>query len=203
MRSKFYLISTLVFILFYLKTVAQNIIFDLPIVGDTIDYEEKVKFVLFEEIPNSDYYFSIITEKNTDTIITHYKKSDTLEQKVTLKYVSSILNNITKLNTYYNTIGKDPTNSQNNYSFISNPTPLTEYEFEKKRSDSLLSTDPSAYKEIIKARKKAEKHNPNRKKWYDKDPGRIETDKNLPSYKDQQIRHIPMPTYTSPKWTPR
>lgn len=176
--------------------VAQDIIFDLPIVGDTIDYEEKVKFVLFEEIPNSDYFFSIITERNSDTIITHYKKSDTLEQKVTLKYVSSILNNITKLNTYYNTVGKQQTNMQNNYSLILNPTPQTEYEFEKKRSDSLLATDPLDYKEIIKAKKKAEKNNPNKKKWYDKNPGRIETDKNLPSYKDQQMRYIPTPTYT-------
>ena len=88
---------TKTFILFFyllvavnFSVVAQNVIFDLPIVGDTIDHDEKVKYVLFEEIPKSDYLFSIISQKNTDTIITHYRRSDTVEVKTSLQNVSEL-----------------------------------------------------------------------------------------------------------------
>lgn len=156
MGKRLRLLSTIVLIQSYTKTAAQDVIFNIPIVGDTIDYEEKVKFVLFEEIPNNDYFFSIISERNSDTLITHYKKIDTIEKKVSQQYILSILSNINKLNTYYNSIGNQKYAPQD-YSKISDPNRNPNYSLEERRLDSLLTTNPKSYKEIKKKEKKTKK----------------------------------------------
>lgn len=151
LSRKLFLFSILLLIQFYSKIIAQDMIFELPIVGDTIDYAEKVKFILFDKIPNNDYYFSIISERNSDTLITHYKKSDTVEVKANFQYITSIINNISKLNTYYNSINNEQDYIPKDYSKISNPNPnqKTNYPEDDSRLDSLLATKPMNNK-IIK-----------------------------------------------------
>lgn len=152
MKKKLFLLFTLLTIQSYLKIIAQNKVLELPTVGDTIDHEEKIKFVLFEEIPNKDYYFSIISENNSDTLLTHYKKNDTLQKKIHLKELSLIQTNISKLNAYYISVEENKVNTTKDYSLISNPN--TNLPQNDKRADSLLATNPQDYKAIQKEQNK-------------------------------------------------
>ena len=104
MRKALLLLSIITFIQFHSKITAQTTIIGLPIVGDTIDKEEKFKYVLFDEIPTIDYLFSVISKRNSDTLLTHYRKTGTTEKRIDLKYISLMQNNITKLNTYYKSL---------------------------------------------------------------------------------------------------
>lgn len=98
------------FILFSQTTtfcLAQNNTISIhPSVGDTIDTSEKIKYVLFEEIKNENYLFSVISASGPDTSITYYKKTDTLRLKIIQKEIAVIIYNIERLNAYYNSSGE-------------------------------------------------------------------------------------------------
>ena len=194
---------TKTFILFFyllvavnFSVVAQNVIFDLPIVGDTIDHDEKVKYVLFEEIPKSDYLFSIISQKNTDTIITHYRRSDTVEVKTSLQNVNAMLYNINKLNNYYNSIASNSENNSTDYSKILNPNAKTIYPVTQNRIDSLLIAKPIANAEI---KKKARRQYWGGGRWDLNSPA-------LPdrrTEKEKMLGDVKYPNVTSPSVTPK
>ncbi len=194
---------TKTFILFFyllvavnFSVVAQNVIFDLPIVGDTIDHDEKVKYVLFEEIPKSDYLFSIISQKNTDTIITHYRRSDTVEVKTSLQNVNAMLYNIKKLNNYYNSIASNSENNSTDYSKILNPNAKTIYPVTQNRIDSLLIAKPIANAEI---KKKARRQYWGGGRWDLNSPA-------LPdrrTEKEKMLGDVTHPNVTSPSVTPK
>ena len=194
---------TKTFILFFyllvavnFSVVAQNVIFDLPIVGDTIDHDEKVKYVLFEEIPKSDYLFSIISQKNTDTIITHYRRSDTVEVKTSLQNVNAMLYNINKLNNYYNSIASNSENNSTDYSKILNPNAKTIYPVTQNRIDSLLIAKPIANAEI---KKKARRQYWGGGRWDLNSPA-------LPdrrTEKEKMLGDVTHPNVTSPSVTPK
>lgn len=190
MSRKLFFFSILLLVQSYSKIVAQDIIFELPIVGDTIDYTEKVKFILFDKIPNNDYYFSTISERNSDTLITHYKKSDTAEIKANFQYINSIINNITKLNTYYNSVNNEQDYMPNDYSKISNPNQKTNYPEDDSRLDSLLATKPMNNK-IIKRK--------NIKKYFTQSEGGPPIEKLTEIEKRQRNDGF---IYTSPAFAP-
>lgn len=140
MNKNYFSLIMILFALNFSTASAQNDIFVLPVVGDTIDNNEKVKYLLFENIPNEDYLFSVISQNNSDTLITHFKKSDTTETKVDEKYVLSILNNINKLDSYYNSNAYQNKYEKKNLSLISNPNSRSTPD--ESKLDSLLTTKP-------------------------------------------------------------
>jgi hypothetical protein len=107
--------------LYHHKVSAQTTIVQLPVVGDTIDYNEKEKYFLFQDISNKDYLFSVVSKRNSDTLITHYTNNNVTEIKANWQSVSSILNNINRLDAYYRSMADTTGHQQKDYSMISNP----------------------------------------------------------------------------------
>ncbi len=175
-------IVSIVFVFTFFFTHAQELIFDLPVVGDTIDYNEKVNFVLFDDVLNKDFIFAVISQQDKDTLLVEYLKTGRIERKVGLQYIVKMVNTINKLNAYYSTIETEKntqTSSRNEFE-----SSLSVSATEQRRLDSLLNTDPMMYKEIKRNQKKTAK----KKKWYDRDPGKIETDPNSPAFKEERMR---------------
>lgn len=111
----------IVYILSQSGVVAQTTILHLPVVGDTIDSQEKEKYVLFDNIASKNYLFSVIQKNDTDTIITHYAKNDTLNVRANKQDISAILTNIERLEAYYNSLKDPKSKERKDYSLISNP----------------------------------------------------------------------------------
>ena len=113
--------KTLLFIIvFYAITncLAQNNAITIhPSVRDTIDRTEKIKYMLFEEIENDVYLFSVIERHKEDTSIIHFKRGDTVKLKITGRKIISIIYNIDRLNAYYNS-GEETSSPY----FIKNPS---------------------------------------------------------------------------------
>ncbi len=124
-----------------LHLIAQNQTISLPEIGDTIDKIEVEKFVLFEEINNYQYDYSILSIKKTDTLITHYSKIDTTENKVNKKYIESMKHNISKLSIYYKSLNNQNQTEEIDLSHISNPNNKS-HANEQAKLDSVLSERP-------------------------------------------------------------
>ena len=124
-----------------------NIIPIHPSVGDTIDRSEKIKYILFEEIKNEDYFFSIIAINQADTSITYYKKIDTVKIKITRKEIFAITYNINRLNAFYNS-----NEEASNPNFIRKPSSASSSD--DNRSINEKNLEPDKYeKRMIKMEK--------------------------------------------------
>ena len=145
----------LFFFLFSAHVFSQDIIFELPVVGDTIDNAEKPKYLLFDNIPNDDFLFAVIYRRGNDTLITHFKKSDTVETKINDTYISSILYNVYKLDAYYTSI-ENPDDDITGKSVLTNPDKKAESELEATRMDKALKQDPNYKPKKSKKDKKQE-----------------------------------------------
>lgn len=130
------------------QCLAQNNLISIhSSIGDTIDRTEKIKYVLFEEIKNEDYLFSIVSINQADTSITYYKKIDSVKIKITGKEISAITYNINRLNVFYNSNGEtsDP-------NFIRNPSSASSSD--DNRSINAKNLEPDKYeKRMIKLEK--------------------------------------------------
>jgi hypothetical protein len=179
-----------IFLFLRFSLSAQNSLLSLPVVGDTIDGDEKTKFLLFEDIASSEHLFSVVSKRNGDTVIVHYLKNDTIIKKTDERYLALAKTHIIKLSNYYNTINKkDYSDPIPKNSLVVNPTVQKDYPFQERRLDSLLTTNPKDYKAIRKEEKKTKK-----KSAVDYDRNidrRTEKEKQVESYYIGQ----PMPGY--------
>lgn len=169
-----------IFLLIFFTTnsflIAQTTFISLPIVGDTIDKSETDKYVLFEEIENFSFDYSILSSRISDTILTHYGKTDTIEIKVNKIYIEKMMYNISKLNLYYQSINNPNPNQEvtNNLNYIANPNNKA-YANEQAKLDSVLNVKPHTNAEIKK--KNAQKYfTPGKRTTNDK---RTDTEKRL------------------------
>ncbi|MDF2437328.1 MAG: hypothetical protein K0Q95_1704 [Bacteroidota bacterium] len=150
--------ALLLFLFLRFAPFAQTSSISLPVVGDTIDYQEKIKYLLFEDIPSAEYQFSVLSKRNYDTVVVHYLKNDTIIKKADEKYIALAKIHIIKLNNYYTTINQkahsDPIPKN---SLVVNPSVQKDYPFQERRLDSLLTTNPKDYKAIRREEKKERK----------------------------------------------
>lgn len=146
MRLKLFLI---IFITSLSLSKAQTTFISLSIVGDTIDKVETEKFILFEEVDNFNFDYSLISIKKSDTILTHYSKTDTVETKVDRKYIEKLEYNISKLSLYYKSMNNSNPEQGSDPSYISNPNKKMNAN-EQAKLDSILYEKPSKNAELKK-----------------------------------------------------
>jgi hypothetical protein len=164
MKKNLSLFSLILLCHLFSESSAQTVL-SFPIIGDTIDHNEKVKYLLFDDISNDNHLFSVVSKNGSDTLITHYSKSDTSSIKINKKFIASIHNNIYKLDAYYSSM-ETKNYSDANTSILVNSGKSSETEDQIKKMDKLLKKDPN----IKEKRKKATPEEKEKKKYLRGDP---------------------------------